>query len=69
MKYLVIGFLFGAFGLPLLSGINEYLMSVIELLKAKVAVKIVECNQRIEGSSNQPNRIGFAIPEEVSETD
>jgi hypothetical protein len=68
LKYLILGAVLSILGIPLLSSITELIITYIELLKARISVKIVKCNAKLE--SNEDIRvIGFATSEEDREDD
>jgi hypothetical protein len=64
--YLILGAVLVTLGVPLLSSITDLIVTGIELLKALITVKIVECNAKI-GGSETTRAIGFAVSEEDEE--
>ena len=75
MFYLLIGFLIGILGVPVLDRLVDLISTIIELLKAKISEKIVECNVKInelkDGTQNTHTRvIGFTTtPNKEKEED
>lgn len=72
--YLLVGFLIGTVGLSVLMGLSELISTFMEFLKAKLSVKIVECNIRINELNNNTQEthtrvIGFATTSEEEEED
>lgn len=72
MINLFIGFFVGTVGFSVLIGLNDLISTFIELLKAKLSVKIVECNVRINELNNNTKEthtrvIGFATTSEEEE--
>jgi hypothetical protein len=66
ITYLILGAVLVTLGVPLLSSITDLIVTGIELLKALITVKIVECNAKISGSETT-QAIGFAVSEEDEE--
>ena len=65
MGYLILGFLLATIGNTIVESLCVIISCVTELVKSKISVKIVECNQKItEASDDKPIRqIDFVIPE------
>lgn len=73
MIYLFVGFFIGTVGFSVLIGLSELISTFIEFLKAKLSVKIVECNIKINELNNPKETrtrvIGFTTTPEEEEED
>ena len=66
MGYLILCFLLATICNTIIESICVIISCVTELVKSKISVKIVECNQKItEASDDTPpmRQIGFVLPE------
>lgn len=63
MLYLLIGILIGSLGIPIILDLKELISVFVELLKARLSIKIVEYNAKIDKLNNSINKsvkvIGF----------
>ena len=75
MTYLIIGIILATIGLSLLTGIADTIDVFFELIKSFIAVKIAQCNVKInnltqtQGEPQDVQAIGFAIPIEEEDED
>ena len=76
VEFLIIGFLFGIIGVPILISLNEIISILAELIKAQISLKIVECNTKMseinqDAKDTNTRVIGFAttFDEEEEEED
>ena len=62
----VLGLLLGIIGVPICGYLVDMIAYVTELVKAKISVKIAECNQAVSKletpQEEQTKTIGFSIP-------
>ena len=61
MVYLLIGILIGSLGIPIILDLKELISVFVELLKARLSIKIVECNAKIDKLNNSINKSVKAI--------
>ncbi len=66
---LIIGILFATLGITILNCISEILVTITELFKARVGLKILRYNEEIEARTRQEDirAIGFATTFEEEE--
>ena len=75
MTYLIIGIILATVGLSLLTGIANTIDVFFELIKSFMAVKIAQCNIKIndlaqtQDESQDVRAIGFTIPTEEDDED
>ena len=75
MTYLIIGIILATVGLSLLTGIADTIDVFFELIKSFIAVKIAQCNVKInnlaqaQGESQDVQAIGFTIPTKEEDED
>lgn len=61
MLYLLIGILIGSLGIPIILDLKELISVFVELLKARLSIKIVEYNAKIDRLNNSINKSVKAI--------
>ena len=64
MKTFILGVLFILFVVPLIEGIRDLLLTVIENLKSRLAIQIYKNNQIINAPKEDTHIIGFSAPDE-----
>ena len=60
----ILGVLTAVFYIPLIEGMRDLLLTVIESLKSRIAVGIYKNNELINAPKEKSYPIGFAIPDE-----
>ncbi len=72
MKQFLKGALFATIGITFFNAVSAVCESAGQLIDAKIAVKIQECNVKIQELANPPTEtraIGFTIPDEEDDYD
>lgn len=57
--YLIIGFLLATIGMTILNCLGDLIVSVTDLIKAYIGIKIIKCNKAIEDKEEKIGPIGF----------
>lgn len=64
MQIFIFGVLFAIFIVPLVEGIRDLILTMIENLKSRMAIRIYKNNQIINAPKEDTHVIGFVAPDE-----